>query len=122
MTLNYDSGSVIKQFGNQLIKNIASMISKQNMKFLLFGNYNVNLLKTCKNNYTCEHVNDLLASSVTCLNINKPTTITSTINTLIDHIYTDDLDSSLQSGINISSVPTKSIFFSESATCWNKAK
>ena len=77
------------------------MISKQNTKFYLFGDDNNDLLKTNKNNHTSEYVNDLLANSVTCL-INKPTRITSSTNTLIDHIHTNDLNLSLLHGINIS--------------------
>ena len=46
---NYSS-SVVKQCGNKF-KNIVNMISKQNMKFYLFGDYNIDLLKN-KNNYT----------------------------------------------------------------------
>ena len=36
-----------QQFGNQL-KNIVNMISKQNTKFYLFGDYNIDLLKRNK--------------------------------------------------------------------------
>ena len=43
----------------------------QNIKFYLFADCKVILLKTHNSNYIHEYVNDLLASSVTCL-INKP--------------------------------------------------
>ena len=102
-------GSVIKQFGNHL-KNIVNMISKQNAKFYLFGNYNIDLLKTYKNNLTHEYVNNLLPSSVTC-GINKPTRITSSTDTLIDHIYFNDVDLSLLSDINIIDLSTYNGFF-----------
>ena len=81
------------------------MISKQNAKFYLFGNYNIDLLKTYKNNLTHEYVNNLLPSSVTC-RINKPTRITSSTDTLIDQIYLNDVDLSLLSGINTSDLST----------------
>ena len=86
------------------------MISKQNTKFYLLGDYNIDLLKTNKNNDTHECVNDLLARSVNCP-ISKPTRITSSTNTSIDHMYTSDLNSSLLSGINISDLSDRNGVF-----------
>jgi len=63
----------------------------KNTQYYIFGDINIDLLTYDNNIAVCDYVNMLYCSGVKPL-ITKPTRITETTATLIDHIYTNDVN------------------------------
>ena len=87
----------IKQFLEKY-NNILSLISDEGKKCYLAGDYNINLLKY-KNDNT---VTEFISTCYTKLffnSIDKPTRVTHATATLIDHIWSNDYNEHISSGI-----------------------
>ena len=79
----------ISAFQNAFLKSI-EIINKNKINHYIFGDINVNLLRYNENDQIRCYLNQL--QSVNCHNlIDKPTRVTMSSTTLIDHIYTNDL-------------------------------
>ena len=68
------------------------------MEFYLLGDFNIDLLQSHCNQIIKTYADNLLGYSVKCC-INKPTTISVSTKSLLDHIHTNDFNCSLFSGI-----------------------
>ena len=68
------------------------------MEFYLMGDFNIDLLQFHYNQIIKTYADNLLGYSVKCC-INKPTRISVSTKSLLDHIYTNDFNRSLFSGI-----------------------
>jgi hypothetical protein len=70
--------------------NSIEIINKSKINHYIFGDFNVNLLRYGENDGVRYYLNELLSNN--CHNlISKPTRVTMSSHTLIDHIYTNDL-------------------------------
>ena len=85
------------------LQNLFLEINSTKTEFYALGDFNIDLLQLKTNKTICMYAENLLASSMKCL-IDKPTRIADTSKTLIDHIYTNNLNSSLISGICINDI------------------
>ena len=85
------------------LQNLFLAIKSAITEFYALGDFNIDLLQLNTNKAICMYAENLLASSMKCL-IDKPTRIAETSKTLIDHIYTNNLESSLLSGICINDI------------------
>ena len=89
--------SDIKSFFNK-IKDILAVINQENKHCILSGDFNLDLLKNNVNN----EVKDLIAifnSNFFFNSITKPTRVSNTSATIIDHIWTNNFKSIQHSGI-----------------------
>ena len=77
--------------------------SRPNNTFVLMGDYNINISKQNIDNKIQNYVNEIYSSGCFSL-INKPTRITTTSATTLDHIYSNSLQKFSVSGIVISDV------------------
>ena len=78
-------------------------INKKKSQFYLLSDINLNLLRYSENNNIRFYLDQL--QTVNCHNIiDKPTRITTSTFSLIDHIYTNDVIHELQPGIILSDV------------------
>ena len=73
-------------------------VSKSKLRYYLFGDWNINLIKYNENNNVKFYV-DMLHSRNSRNLVNKPTRVTNTSATLIDHIYSNDASNPLTPGI-----------------------
>ena len=73
-------------------------MSNKKMEFYLVDDFNINLLQSHSNRIVKTYADNLLGYSVKCC-INKPTRISVSTKSLLDHIYTNDFNRSLFSGI-----------------------
>ena len=89
----------ISDFANA-IQNTVDFLNEIKNEFYLVGDLNINLLKIENNLNTREYANTLISRGVKCV-INKPTRVIPSSKTLIDHIYTNNVDHSLFSGIAV---------------------
>ena len=80
------------------IKKFFLNMSNKKMEFYLVGDFNIDLLIFHCNQIIKTYADNLLGYSVKCC-INKPTRISATTKSLLDHIYTNDFNRSLFSGI-----------------------
>ena len=85
------------------LQNLFLEINSTKTECYALGDFNRDLLQLKTNKTICMYAENLLASSMKCL-IDKPTRIADTSKTLIDHIYTNNLNSSLISGICINDI------------------
>ena len=68
------------------------------MEFYLMGDFNIDLLQSHCNQIIKTYVDNLLGYSVKCC-INKPTRISVSRKSLLDHLYTNDFNRLIFSGI-----------------------
>ena len=87
----------IELFTKAIEKNFLNMSNKK-MEFYLVGDFNIDLLQFQFNQIIKTYADNLLGYSVKCC-INKPTRISATTKSLLDHIYTNNFNCSLFSGI-----------------------
>ena len=73
-------------------------MSNKKIEFYLVGDFNIDLLQSHCNQIIKTYADNLLGYSVKCC-INKPTRISVSTKSLLDHIYTIDFNRSLFSGI-----------------------
>ena len=87
----------VTEFNNS-IKIILSKISSENKLSYLIGDFNINFLNVDSHQPTDDFINLMTSSSLYPL-ISKPTCITSSTATLIDNIFTNNLEFKTNSGI-----------------------
>ena len=87
----------IELFTKAIEKSFLNMSNKK-MEFYLMGDFNIDLLQFHCKQIIKTYADNLLGYSVKCC-INKPTRISISTKSLLDHIYTNDFSHSLFSGI-----------------------
>ena len=90
----------IEHFSNELSSIFHTLILNER-QFYLVGDMNVYLRQDNKSYETSRYIDNLIGCSVKCI-INKPTSITPTSKTLLDHIYTNNTLSSCKLSCGIS--------------------
>ena len=83
---------------NRSVEDILSAISFENKLSYIMGDFNINILNSHSHQPTCEFINLMTSNSLYPL-ISKPTRITSSTATLIDNIFTNNLELNMNSGI-----------------------
>ena len=83
---------------NRSAEDILSAISFENKLSYIMGDYNINILNSHSHQPTNEFINLITSNSLSPL-ISKPTRITSSTATLIDNIFTNNLELNMNSGI-----------------------
>ena len=73
-------------------------IKTKNVKCNITGDFNLDLLKHDSNTYVHDYINLMYTYSYLPI-INRPTRVSSGTATLIDHIWSNDLESDFKSGI-----------------------
>ena len=80
------------------------LISLKNTKeYIVCGDFNINLLNVNEHGDTADFL-DMMYSNMLCPVISKPTRITTTSSTLIDHIFTNKIDIKIVGGLLISDI------------------
>ena len=82
---------------------ILELINKEHKQGVIMGDFNIDLLQYNNHNTTNEFVNNALGHSFIPV-ITRPTRLSFTSATIIDHIYTNDVTSKSKSGIIITDV------------------
>ena len=80
------------------IEDILSAISLENKLSYIMGDFNINILNSHSHQPTNEFINLMTSNSLYPL-ISKPTRITSSTATLIDNIFTNNLDLTMNGNI-----------------------
>ena len=83
---------------NRSVEDILSAISFENKLSYIMGDFNINILNSHSHQPTNEFINLMTSNSLYPL-ISKPTRITSSTATLIDNIFTNNLELKMNSGI-----------------------
>ena len=83
---------------NRFVEDILSAISFENKLFYIIGDFNINILNSHSHQPTNEFINLMTSNSLYPL-ISKRTGITSSTATLIDNIFTNNLELNMNSGI-----------------------
>ena len=89
----------IDEFG----KTLANVLHKLNInksKFCILGDFNIDLLQINQNNKVRKYANNLLAQSCKCA-IDIPTRISGNSRTLLDHVYVNDFEMNIVSGVGV---------------------
>ncbi len=82
---------------------VMDVINSEGKSCILLGDFNIDLLQYSKNEKTNDYIDNIFARGFVPL-ILKPTRITRSTATLIDHIYSNQLSKNSQSGIVINDV------------------
>ena len=85
------------------MEHIMDTIQRENKQCMIMGDMNIDLLKFETHLRTNEYLDSIFANGFLPL-ISKPTRVTTSSATLIDHMYTNDITSSHHSGIIINDV------------------
>ena len=93
--VTHDIDNFTEALGNSLHK-----LNLKKHKYVILGDFNIDLLKIESCEITRKYVNDLISYACKCL-ISKPTRITPQSKTLLDHIYTNDQASINCHGVGI---------------------
>lgn len=83
------------------IKNLETKVMQlnQNKKtFYIAGDFNINTADTCSSPVINDYKNMLNSSGISCI-ITKPTRVTSSSSSLIDHILTNDIHNTIHPGV-----------------------
>ena len=83
---------------NRSVEDILSAISFENKLSYIMGDFNINIFNSHSHQPTNEFINLMTSNSLYPL-ISKPTRITSSAATLIDNIFTNNLELNMNSGI-----------------------
>ena len=75
-----------------------SLLAKHKKYYIICGDFNVDLLKSQSSSPANEYINSVLSEGWYCI-IDKPTRITPHSSTLLDHVYTNIPDKTLNSNI-----------------------
>ena len=95
---------------------IFDTINRENKNGIIMGDFNIDLLKFGSHSKTSEYLDNIFSHGFIPI-ISKPTRVTNTSATLIDHIYTNNPSTSTNSGIIITDVADHfGTFYSESDT------
>ena len=95
--LIYHRPSSNKQVFLNDIENLVEKISRENKKIYIFGDFNINLINS--NNVYSKQLIEIMQSNNFFNLIVKPTRVTSTSTTVIDHIWTNDAGNCRYNGI-----------------------
>ena len=87
----------------EIMSELMAKINTRKRKCVIMGDFNVDLLKHHESKFIEEYLNDIISNGFLPV-ITKPTRVTQTTATLIDHIYTNDVSSDLKSGIIVTDV------------------
>ena len=79
----------LESFNNCLAK-----LSQTKLQYYIPGDFNINIHPKNRSNPACEYINTIVSHGAVPLII-KPTRVTETFSTLIDHIITNDMEHSL---------------------------
>jgi len=82
----------------EILCNNLEKLTKSNLNFYISGDININILECNSNNKVNDYINSIYSCGAQCI-ITKPTRITETSATVIDHIYTNQLNFSCKPGI-----------------------
>lgn len=91
----------LNSFSDELAE-VFYCLNKEKSDFYILGDFTNDLSKIYHNSFVRKYVNNLIDFSVKCV-IDKPTRVTSTAKSIIDHIYTNNLNY-LESGICITDI------------------
>jgi len=83
------------------LNNTLNEISRSNKQIVIFGDFNIDLIKFESHQSTSDYL-DMLYSYFCFPVITQPTRVTEHSRTLIDHIYTNSLDKNIATGILVS--------------------
>ena len=89
----------IDDFGEAL-SNILHKLNINKSKFCILGDFNIDLLQINQNNKARKYANNLLAQSCKCA-IDIPTRISGNSRTLLDHVYVNDFEMNIVSGVGV---------------------
>ena len=87
----------------QTLQDITDIINNENKHAILMGDFNIDLLKYRENTRTHDFLNNVIAEGFLPY-VTKPTRVTTKSATLIDHIYSNIISPSSESGIIITDV------------------
>ena len=85
------------------LNNTLDILNKSNIELYLMGDFNINLLNTNSHEKTNDFV-DLMFSQNLYPLITKPTRISSTTATIIDNIFCNCIDNTINSGVIITDI------------------
>ena len=88
---------------NDSMQKMLDTANKKKRPFYIMGDFNIDLLKISNNETIRQYANTLLRSMCKCL-IDLPTRVTTISKTLIDHIYSNDTKSRINSGILVTDI------------------
>ena len=108
----------LSNFSNSLEK-ILQNFSNSKIDFFITGDFNIDLGSLNSNRVFRNYADNLISYSIKCA-INKPTRITETSKTLLDHLYTNNHNRLIFSGIIISDISDHFPIFA--FICNSKAK
>ena len=90
---------------NRAMEELFCNLGNSKTEFYILGDINIDLLQVPNDRFIKNYADNLIGHSIKCL-INKPTRISNTSETLLDHIYTNCFNSSnITSGITITDIP-----------------
>lgn len=95
-------GSLIETFTDAFEENLLSKVNG-NKKYFFCGDLNIDLLKVSIHKASADYLDMLYARGLYPL-ITKPSRITETSTTLIDHIFTNSLENTLKSGLVVNDI------------------
>ena len=85
------------------LRNIFHELNSKKSEFYVLGDFNIDQIKIKSNNRIKTYADDLIGSAVECL-INQPTRVCKNSKSLLDHIYSNNLNNQLMPGIAISDI------------------
>ena len=88
---------------SRALTNIFHELNSKKSEFYVLGDFNIDLIKIKSNNRIKTYADDLIGSAVKCL-INQPTRVSKNSKSLLDHIYSNNLNNQLMPGIAISDI------------------
>ena len=88
---------------NDSMQKMLNTVNKKKRSFYIMGDFDIDLLKISNNETIRQYANTLLGSMCKCL-IDLPTRVTPISKTLIDHIYSNDTKSRINSGILVTDI------------------
>ena len=101
---------------SRALTNIFHELNSKKSEFYVSGDFNIDLTKIKSNNRIKTHADDLIGSALKCL-INRPTRVCKNSKSLLDHIYSNNLNSQLMPGIAISDISDNYPVFALNSFC-----
>ena len=84
-------------FDNEYLKNLTVQLANENKKCFISGDFNLNLMKAENHSDTLEFL-EIMTTNFLLPTITIPTRINSRNNTLIDNIFSSEINPDLKSG------------------------
>ena len=101
---------------SRTLTNIFHELNSKKSEFYVLGDFNIDLTKIKSNNRIKTYADDLIGSAVKCL-INRPTRVCKNSKSLLDHIYSNNLNNQLMPGIAISDISDHYPVFALNSFC-----